>query len=283
MRAGSEGDESEEIIDVVCGARFSIIFTVSGTIVICDHGGGNPTEATLQLAEYLQGAKSVSHEQSSFDLPKVAFVSEKGQLYIQSDGREETTNMTVEKIPQLVKGLSHILCKQVSIGHSHAAVLTEGKKVWTFGDNTYGQIGQGERVKKCTVPSLVHAFLDTIEIDQLACGRFFTTALSTSGYVYSWGKLTRFSKIHMLPRLITALQNWNAVQISCYHEQCGILISTDPSPVRQEQEEIFNEKDSDVKFTFENTNEPPIFAKRSVLSSKNNLFARNHPLPSKVK
>ena len=86
LRAGSEGNEREKIIDVVCGARFSIIFTVSGSIVICDHGG-NPKPATSQLVKYLQGAKSESPEQSSFDLPEVAFVSVNGQLYIRrSDG-----------------------------------------------------------------------------------------------------------------------------------------------------------------------------------------------------
>ena len=90
--------------------------------------------------------------------------------------------------PKLVKALSEISWKQVALGEHHTAVLTDDRKVYTFGKGSDGQLGHGND-DDIYIPTLVQA-LKEIEIKKIECGATCTIALSTDGMVFIWGNRT---------------------------------------------------------------------------------------------
>jgi alpha-tubulin suppressor-like RCC1 family protein len=75
---------------------------------------------------------------------------------------------------------------QFSAGAGHSIVLKSDGTVWTWGDNTYGQLGVG------TADKLAH-FTPTqvpnlIGVKAISNGSHFTAALKTDGTVWTWGR-----------------------------------------------------------------------------------------------
>ena len=76
--------------------------------------------------------------------------------------------------------------KQVSCGYQHTAVCTEDGRVYTFGYGEYGQLGHGDKTSRAS-PSLVKA-LEGKHITQVQYGFCHTMALTSSGYLFTWGR-----------------------------------------------------------------------------------------------
>lgn len=66
----------------------------------------------------------------------------------------------------------------------HVVALTKDGKVYAWGNNKKGQCGIGSNSQIVTEPTLVPL---EEPIQQLACGGFYTLALSRVGNIYSWG------------------------------------------------------------------------------------------------
>lgn len=71
----------------------------------------------------------------------------------------------------------------ISGGDAHAAVLKGDGTVWTWGLNTWGQLGDGTTINS-TVPVQVIGLTDVIAV---AAGRTMTMALKSDGTVWTWG------------------------------------------------------------------------------------------------
>ena len=82
--------------------------------------------------------------------------------------------------PQRVGGgLSAVRATAAGVAHS-AAVGAKGGALWTFGDNSEGQLGIGSVDGACALPQRVTA-LAQVRIRGVACGSFFTLALTATG------------------------------------------------------------------------------------------------------
>jgi uncharacterized repeat protein (TIGR03803 family) len=81
--------------------------------------------------------------------------------------------------PTLVAGISNVIA--VATGENHAVALTTNKMVWTWGDNTFGELG---RSGSASVPGPVTNLVNVIAI---AAGYDFTLAVTSNGQVYAWG------------------------------------------------------------------------------------------------
>ncbi|OMJ95254.1 hypothetical protein SteCoe_1469 [Stentor coeruleus] len=74
---------------------------------------------------------------------------------------------------------------QISAGDGHTILLTESQKLYTFGKNTFGQLGLGHSFP-ISSPSLVSC-LQLKKIESVYCGSEHTLALTNEGEIYSWG------------------------------------------------------------------------------------------------
>jgi hypothetical protein len=79
------------------------------------------------------------------------------------------------------KNVIYICC-----GVRHSLALTVDGDVYSWGDNTYGQVGNGTFEKVQTIPSKIDSF-NNKKIKAIACGGNHSFALTESNEVYSWG------------------------------------------------------------------------------------------------
>jgi alpha-tubulin suppressor-like RCC1 family protein len=98
------------------------------------------------------------------------------------DGQEGYTDG--EPTPQAVVG-GHTFTT-LSAGFEHACALDEGGKAWCWGNNTYGQLGNDERVIVYGEPVPVEV-VGGLTFKQISAGRDATCAITPDDLLYCWG------------------------------------------------------------------------------------------------
>eukprot|EP00629_Pelagomonadales_sp_RCC1024_P015030 CAMPEP_0119261496 /NCGR_PEP_ID=MMETSP1329-20130426/1542_1 /TAXON_ID=114041 /ORGANISM="Genus nov. species nov., Strain RCC1024" /LENGTH=670 /DNA_ID=CAMNT_0007261061 /DNA_START=319 /DNA_END=2327 /DNA_ORIENTATION=+ len=91
-----------------------------------------------------------------------------------------------EPQPTLVEGLLGLPVASVCCGGQHAAVLTRGGEVYTWGRGGFGRLGHGD-TQSLKAPKLVRGALERVRCAQVACGFAYTAAVSDAGALYTWG------------------------------------------------------------------------------------------------
>ncbi|XP_073192644.1 inhibitor of Bruton tyrosine kinase isoform X5 [Lepidochelys kempii] len=118
------------------------------------------------------------------------FLSQKGQIYTCGHGQGGRLGHGDEQtclVPRLVEGLIGHQCSQVAAAKDHTVVLTEDGYVYTFGLNTYHQLGILPPPTNCSVPRQVQAKnLKGRMVIGVAAGRFHTV-LWTREAIYTMG------------------------------------------------------------------------------------------------
>ena len=99
-------------------------------------------------------------------------------------GHNQGSNML--RVPRLVKTLATMKVVAVAAGQYHSAALTAGGQLYTWGNNTRGQLGLGRTSDMVFSPSLVES-LAGVPLAGLCCGGNHTLAVSRSGAVFAWG------------------------------------------------------------------------------------------------
>uniref|UniRef100_A0A672HSF6 BTB domain-containing protein n=1 Tax=Salarias fasciatus TaxID=181472 RepID=A0A672HSF6_SALFA len=118
------------------------------------------------------------------------FLSQKGQVFTCGHGQGGRLGHGDEQtylIPRMVEGLMSHHCSQVAAARDHTVVLTEEGYVYTFGLNTFHQLGLAPPPASAHVPKQV--FSKTLKgrmVIGVAAGRFHTV-LYTREAVYTMG------------------------------------------------------------------------------------------------
>ncbi|NXI40743.1 HERC5 ligase, partial [Galbula dea] len=106
--------------------------------------------------------------------------------------------------------------------------VCEGGDLFTWGQNTHGQLGTGSQTTLILQPQLVRK-LKGIPLAQIAAGGAHSATVSLSGAVYSWGK-NDFGQLGLgdtedrdCPSYIEALEHWKTVFISCGEDHTAVL------------------------------------------------------------
>ena len=100
-------------------------------------------------------------------------------LALKTDG----TVWTVEySTPKQVSGLSGV--KAIAAGGSHKMALKTDGTVWAWGDNTFGQLGDGSTSGYSNTPVQVK---NLSGVKAIAAGEDYSLALKTDGTVFAWG------------------------------------------------------------------------------------------------
>lgn len=76
----------------------------------------------------------------------------------------------------------------VAAGQNHCVVLADDGKVYTWGDNSYGQLGNGNNTdSNVPVEVIMTGAIAGKSIVAISAGELFSVALASDGTVYTWG------------------------------------------------------------------------------------------------
>jgi len=94
--------------------------------------------------------------------------------------------------PMMIQSLSSQKVETISAGESHSAAITNTKKLWTWGNNTYGRLGlgmDGAETKQVSLPSYVSYFESQSAGLPIfvSCGAFHTLVSTDNGRIYGFG------------------------------------------------------------------------------------------------
>ena len=110
----------------------------------------------------------------------------------------------------------------MACGDRHAALLTRGGEVFTWGEESGGRLGHGVGTHAIH-PRLVES-LSGCNINYVACGEFHTCAISVAGELYTWGDGTHNAGLlghgteasHWIPkRVLGPLEGLQVAYITC--------------------------------------------------------------------
>ncbi|XP_036962839.1 probable E3 ubiquitin-protein ligase HERC3 isoform X2 [Acanthopagrus latus] len=90
-------------------------------------------------------------------------------------------------IPRPVEALSNITVSQVACGSRHSVALTKDGQVYTWGQDSRGQLGLGKRKLGASSPQHLRS-LSALPLVQVSAGGEQSFALSVSGGVFGWGR-----------------------------------------------------------------------------------------------
>ena len=118
-------------------------------------------------------------------------VSSDGQVYAWGDnthGQIGDGTHTGRTLPTGTAAPADVLFTQATAGRNHTAALDTAGRIWTWGDNSDGQLGRGTVGGDDSAPGLA-ATGDT-RFTQINAGDDHTIALDTTGHVWTWGNDT---------------------------------------------------------------------------------------------
>ncbi|XP_030879668.1 probable E3 ubiquitin-protein ligase HERC6 isoform X3 [Leptonychotes weddellii] len=185
-----------KIIQVSCGHYHSLALSEDGQLFSWGSnshgqlglGKESPSQASPQRVRSLDGipltqvAAGGVHS-FALSLSGASFgwgSNNAGQLAL----RKNNVPVLQSSKPRSIGALKNLGVIYISCGYEHTAVLTQTGKVFTFGSNSYGQLGHSPTAEK-EGPQLMEG-IDGL-VSQIDCGSYHTLA-----YVYTTGKVVSF-------------------------------------------------------------------------------------------
>jgi len=145
-------------------------------------------------------------------------VTHDGDVYSWGQAFQGETGLfsAVEAVPRFAPAVTPFRVTEISCGHGHVLARTEGQQVISWGENTCGQLGLGQKCKPTYKPQV----LDSIpsQIGMVSAGWAHSVAVGTDGRVYTWG-LNSHGQLglgdtatRMAPHLVHELVNVHQVE-----------------------------------------------------------------------
>ncbi|MCF7924822.1 MAG: hypothetical protein K9L64_06955, partial [Candidatus Izimaplasma sp.] len=108
-----------------------------------------------------------------------------GQL---GDGTTITKSKLVEITDQFSLNTGETIIK-VSMGYRHSSVITSEGRLFTWGSNLYGQLGDGTIASKSTPTDITGQFglASGENIIQVSLGKYHSLAITSEGRIFTWG------------------------------------------------------------------------------------------------
>ncbi|KAI4884475.1 hypothetical protein NFI96_014103 [Prochilodus magdalenae] len=124
--------------------------------------------------------------------------------------------------------LTNRLIAQVACGNDHSVVLTQDGQLFTWGQNSSGQLGLGKGEPSSLSPQLLRS-LGGIPLAQISTGGDHSFGLSHSGAVFGWGRNSAGQlglgdrEDRYVPVCVKSLNQKKTVFISCGEDHTAVL------------------------------------------------------------
>jgi E3 ubiquitin-protein ligase HERC4 len=127
---------------------------------------------------------------------------------------DEDGNHIEQLSPRIIANLSTKRVLSIATGGHHCLALCEGGCVYSWGDNSHGQLGLGHSTN-ISAPALIRALtlratLDKMVVEEVVTGVEHSMARTACGVVFSWGgnvtgQLGRDSCAYNIPQIVLKL------------------------------------------------------------------------------
>mmetsp|Transcript_26130 Transcript_26130/g.85925 ORF Transcript_26130/g.85925 Transcript_26130/m.85925 type:complete len:650 (+) Transcript_26130:198-2147(+) len=179
---------------ITCGSDHVLALDASGKI----RSWGRGESGQLGHASFSHSSTpSIIDELASQRVKEVACgvafsaaLMEGGQLYTwgcNRYGQLGQGDRTSSAIPRMLPSMNHRHVHLMACGAAHIVVLTTSRDVYTWGNNSYGQLGHGFRKKHCLQPKSVRV-MSGLDIKQIVAGENHSCVMTSFGDIYTWGR-----------------------------------------------------------------------------------------------
>ncbi|TNN89469.1 putative E3 ubiquitin-protein ligase HERC3 [Liparis tanakae] len=220
--------------EAACGGQHSMFLLHDGSVYTCGSNScgqlGHSKPGTFP--ELVGALDTQTITMVSSGRSHSMAVNEQGQVFAWGSGEEGQLGLgTAEaavRIPRLVKRLCEQRISQVMCGNQHCIALSRDGQLFTWGQNTSGQLGLGKGEPSMLFPHPLKS-LSGIPLAQITAGGDHSFALSLSGAVFGWGK-NRAGQLGLndkqdraVPCHIKFLRSQKVCYISCGNEHTAAL------------------------------------------------------------
>uniref|UniRef100_A0A8C4WEF0 HECT and RLD domain containing E3 ubiquitin protein ligase family member 6 n=1 Tax=Gopherus evgoodei TaxID=1825980 RepID=A0A8C4WEF0_9SAUR len=230
------------LLEAACGEHHTLLLRPDGTVCSCGANARGqlgrklrPGQRGSYTPEQIQALEAQIIVHVSCGKEHSLAVCNRGKVFSWGAGSEGQLGTGEFKeqslIPKKIDGLSALRIIQVTCGHFHSVALAQDGRVFSWAQNTHGQLGLGQEIPSQHSPQHVTS-LSGIPVAQVAAGGGHTFALSLSGVVYGWGRnnarqlgLSHANRREQVfkPYAVAALTTIDVVYISCGDEHTAVL------------------------------------------------------------
>uniref|UniRef100_A0A8C6X763 HECT and RLD domain containing E3 ubiquitin protein ligase family member 6 n=1 Tax=Naja naja TaxID=35670 RepID=A0A8C6X763_NAJNA len=230
-----------EAVLVACGERHTLLLFADGSLASCGDNAqgqlGRKLPAGRQrcyLPEPIQALEVQTIVYISCGKEHSLAISSQGKVFSWGAGgfgQLGTGKLKDSSTPKKIDALSMYNVIQVACGHYHSIALTKDGRVFSWGQNSHGQLGLGKELPSQATPCNISS-LAGIPLAQVAAGGAHSFVLSHSGVVYGWGRNNahqlglnqKTSKEQIFkPYSVGALRNLDVTYVSCGDEHTAVL------------------------------------------------------------
>jgi RCC1 and BTB domain-containing protein len=180
----------KQVIDIKSGGEHVLVLTKCGQCYSCGYNnyGQLGIETTDQSNQFkrIYGLNDKHIIGMSCGLNHSLVLLESGEVYAfgyNGSGELGLDNNVNQSIPSLVNGFNSEKVKAISCGSNHSLALTESGLLFSWGANSYYQLGlTGHQ----SIPSKVN-FTDGVIIKKIVCGPNHSLILTNMGKIYAFG------------------------------------------------------------------------------------------------
>ncbi|XP_069506463.1 E3 ISG15--protein ligase HERC5-like [Ambystoma mexicanum] len=208
------------IRQVSCSRGHLAVVLSNGSVALCGTENAGASETTCRKPKLVTLRKA---------RVEALHCGESIMLLLAADGRLFECDYPVVSLPpRPVTSLHDRQIIQVACGDHHSLALSKGGELFTWGQNTHGQLGLTFQPPRQSTPLLVE-HLRGSPLAQITAGSAHNIALSLSGTVYAWGNngagqlgLGDIENRH-LPTAVKALQCKSVECVACGAEHTAVL------------------------------------------------------------
>ncbi|XP_020962724.1 uncharacterized protein LOC107608956 isoform X2 [Arachis ipaensis] len=230
--------EGIHVSSISCGPWHTAVVTSAGQLFTFGDGTfgvlGHGDRKSVSLPREVESLKGLRTVRAACGVWHTAAVVEvmvgnssssncsSGKLFTWGDGdkgRLGHGDKEAKLVPTCVAALVEPNFCQVACGHSLTVALTTSGHVYTMGSPVYGQLGNPQADGK--LPSRVEGKLSKSFVEEIACGAYHVSVLTSRTEVYTWGKGANGRLGHgdtddrNVPTLVEALKDKQVKSVAC--------------------------------------------------------------------
>ena len=215
QRVLKEGENRIKILDEVLNVKnFQILYST-----LTDKSMRNSIRLIRVFGRPLTSPKTKAN--------KVIFITNEDKVYVLGNNSDGSlgleSDQNIVKKPTLNKELSGKQLVDIAPGLQHCIGLTSSGQCYSWGQNTYGQLGVGN-TKESKQPLLIKK-LSNLTVTQISCGSYHSMALTSDGKVFIWGDNRYnllFGTFHKKIKIPTEVEFFDQIEVTIVSISCGV-------------------------------------------------------------